>query len=73
MCDQIRITNLILCVDYNNNPDDLLGEGQKTQSIRDLLAVSIDINNLQVAACDAAKEWHRKRENEYACNESGAI
>jgi hypothetical protein len=36
-------------VDYNNNPHDLLA-GPKTQPIRDQLVVSIDINNLQVAA-----------------------
>ena len=50
ICNQIRITNLILYVDYNNNPQDLFGGGQKTQPIRDLLVVSIDINNFRVAA-----------------------
>jgi hypothetical protein len=72
--------NLRLNQDYESNPvmriiTIIHGSRRKprAQPIRDLLVVSIDINNLQVAAGGAAKEWHRKRENEYACNESGAI
>jgi hypothetical protein len=48
MCDQIRITNLILHVDYNDNPHGLLDEGHRP--LRDQLMVSIDINNFLVAA-----------------------
>jgi hypothetical protein len=29
ICNQIRITNLILCVDYGDNPQGLFGEGQR--------------------------------------------
>jgi hypothetical protein len=56
ICDQIRITNLILYVDYNNNPQALARRRPRAQPIRDLHLVSIDINNHPVAV------WRRSRE-----------
>jgi hypothetical protein len=47
--------------------------GPRAQRIRDQLVVSIDINHSGLPPSGAGQERHRKRENHYACNESGTI
>jgi hypothetical protein len=72
--------NLRLNQDYESNPAvriitviHSVRRRPRAQSIRDLLEVSIDINNLRGCGLAAQLRSDMEREKRYACNESGAV